>query len=218
MHEAGETLLVDERRQMRERRTRIAGAAIEGIDQHPVPGLEPQLPGGALVDDRKVRRHPGFERKAAEQGFAEGVDRADGDPARGLEYVREQAARPLDLLAGDRTAVERAQLSGETLFRHHRPSAEAPVETVGHLRRRRLGEREAKDAGGLDTSQQQARDAVDQHPGLAGASVGRDPDGRRGIGCEGLRIEAGVDGGVKVLCHSPPPSAAIHSLTRARWS
>ncbi len=170
-----------------------------------------------LVEHLEARRHARLERKALQQRLAEGVDGEDVDAARRVEHAREQAARRDTLRRIGRAVDERLDLLVELGLRGERPASELGRQTVAHFGGGRLGEGEAKDALGLDAVQKQARHAIGQHLGLAGAGVGLDPGRvarRRGaplrVGCQHERIER--------RAHSSPSPAVDHSATRSRWA
>ena len=150
--------------------------------------LAQQRRGLGLVHHLEARRHAGLEREALEQGLAEGVDGQDLDAARRIEHAREQPAREAALLGLRHRVDQRGDLLAERLVVGHRPAAELHGEPVAHLRRRRLGEGEAEDALGPHAVEQQARDAVGQHLGLAGAGIGHDPGRLAGHGGAALRV------------------------------
>ena len=168
-----------------------------------------------LVEHFEARRHPRFERKALEQRLAEGVDGEDVDAARCVEHAREQSARRDTLRRIGRAVNQLRDLLVELRLVGERPASELGRQTVAHFGGRRLGEGEAQDALGLDAVQQQARHAIGQHLGLAGAGIGLDPGRvarRRGaplrVGRERQRIDR--------RAHSSPPPAVDHSATRSR--
>ena len=182
---------------------RVASAA-RG-DDHLLGGLGQRLPGAALLDHREFGRYPGLERKAAQQGLTEGVDRGDLDAARGVEHPREQLAR-----AGDQRLVRK--LSGQLhqrlrqrAGRHRRPFRQPGVEPVRHLGRSGAGKGQAQHAGGIGAVEHQPQQPLGQHRGLAGPGRGRDPDRAARPG----GAPRGLGGGA----HS---SASLRS-TRSRW-
>jgi hypothetical protein len=128
-----------------------------------------------LVEHLEARRHARLKRKALQQRLAEGVNGEDVDTARRVEHAREQTARRDTLRRIGRAVHELLDLLVELGLRGERPASELARQTVAHFGGRRLGEGEAKDALGFDAVQQQARHAIGQHLGLAGAGVGLDP-------------------------------------------
>ena len=77
-----------------ERLGEVGVVAVAGGDDHALCGLGQQFAGAALLDHGEFGRHPGLERKAAQQGLAEGVDRRDLDAARACrEPARTAGAR-----------------------------------------------------------------------------------------------------------------------------
>ena len=60
--------------------------------------LGQRLSGAALVEHGEFRRHAGFEREAAQQRLAEGVDRRDLGAAGHVEDAREQLAGQGDVV------------------------------------------------------------------------------------------------------------------------
>ena len=110
------------------------------------------------------------------------------------------------------------------IARRH-PFGEALEHARRHLGGRRLGVGERQNALRLHAIEQQAQHAHGEHVRLAGAGVGADPGGRRGIGGGGLvapRLLAhgGEPVGRTEEAHaqSSSPLSTSHSATRARWA
>ena len=175
-------------------------------------------PGLALVQHLEARCHACFEREALQQRLAEGVDRKNVDAARRVEHAGEQAAGDHALLRFRRAIDQLGDLRVESGLLGQSPAPELGGEAVAHLGRGCLGESEAKDALGLDAGQQQARHAVGQHLGLAGAGIGLDPGrlcGRRRLALLGGGDAYGVP---DIDAHSSLPPVVDHSATRSSCS
>jgi hypothetical protein len=174
----------------------------------------------ALVQHLEARRDARLQREALEQRLAEGMDGQDVDAARRVEHAREQAAGDDTLGRFGRAVDQLADFLVQLGVRHHGPAAELPGQPVAHLGRGGLGEGETEDALGLDAIEQQARDAIGQHLGLAGAGIGFDPGRMAGRRRAPLRVggeRQGVESGVEDA-HSSSPPAVDHSATRSRCS
>ena len=165
-----------------------------------------------------MRRDSYFQRKAAQQGFAERMNGLDVQPARRVQYLGEQSPGPGEGLFGGVVSGQFPQAILQPGFFQDRPFAQPLVEPVGHFRRRRPGEGEAQDPGRRRACQQQSHHPVDQHMGLAGAGVGPHPDRGGGVGGRALLGGFGAAAGIGLCGHSSSPAPADHSLTRARWS
>ena len=179
-----------------------------------VEDLLAQCLGPAVLEHAELRRHAGLEREAAQQRLAEGVDGLDAQAARRLERAGEERAGAGEPIGRDRLAglAELAQRRAELGVVEHRPGPERPEQAVLHLGGRRLGVGEAQDLLRLGAGQQQPRDAVGQHAGLARAGVGRDPARRRGR----RRLDLRRDRVPHQSASRSSPSA--HSPLRDRWS
>ncbi len=230
-HQAAEAVFLDRRGDDRERARQPSAARIVLVarfvgaargEQQILARLQHQFGGAALLHHVEVRRDAGFERKAAQQRLAEGMDGLDLHAARHVEHRAEQPARAPALGGARLLADQGAQFGGELALIQRRPHAEPLVDADRHLGGRRLGERQAENADRRRAMHQQAEHAVGQHRGLAGAGRGRHPHGRIGLhrGIAALLVVGALDH----VAHSPPPSPswpfappADHSLTRARW-
>jgi hypothetical protein len=100
------------------------------------------------------------------------------------------------------------QFGGERGVGQHRPGAEPGEEPVLHLGGGRLGIGQAEDALGVGAGEQQPRDPVGEHPGLARAGIGRDPGrgagfGRGDLGAGGVVHERSSGTGRSSSDHSP---------------
>jgi hypothetical protein len=167
-----------------------------------------------LVQHLEARGDAGLEREALQQRLAERVDGEDVDAARCIEHAGEQPPRQAALLGLRHLGDQRGDLLAERRIVGHRPAAELARQSIAHLRGRRLGEGEAKDALGPHAVEQQARHPIGQHLGLAGAGIGLDPGGMAGGGGAALRL-AGHQERVEHVAHSSPP-VVDHSATRSR--
>ena len=93
-----------------------------GLVGHLLKNILPQQFGGAFVQFHEVGRHPGFQRKAAQQAGAKAVDGLNAQAARSFNGAGEQAAG-----AGKVGRVQRHHLSqfgkggGQIGGGHHRP-------------------------------------------------------------------------------------------------
>ncbi len=215
-HERMEAVFVEMAGHHGERRGELVVVAAPRMGQHLVARRLHELGGAALVHHLEMRREPRLERKAPQYRLAEGVDGLDLEPAGRVDHAGEEPPGALQQIALRRHAGEPGQVGGEPRVRHRRPVAEAECDAVRHLRRRRLGEGEAQDAGRRRAGEQEAQHAAGEHGRLAGAGRGRDPDRR--LGRRRLMLGAAGLGLLRERAHpSPSPPSADHSLTRARW-
>jgi hypothetical protein len=190
----------------------VAGHGGEGGGVFEGEGLQHLLAQGAgagVVEHGELRRDAGLQREAAQQRVAEGVDRLDLEPARGLQRPGEEGAGAGEVRGGERGAglAQRGQFGGERGVGEHRPGAEPGEEPVLHLGRRRLGVGQAEDALGVGAGEQEPRDPVGEHAGLARAGIGRDPG--RGAGLGGFDLGAG--GVVHARSSATGASSSDHS-------
>ncbi len=197
-------------RDIGERRSQQRIGAAPRRFQHRIARLGQRLGGVALVHQLEMRRGPRFEREAAQQRLAEGVDRLDLHAAGRIEDAREEPARPADKVLAGHVAEQRLQVLRELSVAIDRPFRQALEQPVGHFGSGRAREGEAEDARGIAAAQHQRQHAVGQNLGLAGAGRCRDPDRRGTVGGVAL-----CSGGVGAHHGSLSP-AADHSLTRAR--
>ncbi len=162
----------------------VHGGDMAGIVGQRLDHLLAQKLCRTVVDLAELRGDPGFQRKAAEQRGAEGVDRLDLQTARGFDRAGEKAARAPQPLRADlrRRNAELQQRLAKRPIPQHRPFAQTVKQAVLHLARRGLGIGQAEDALRLHPVQQEPRHPVRQHAGLAGARVGRKPCGGAGVG------------------------------------
>ena len=204
----------------RQRRPGLGGCR---LGQRLVHGLFEQGRALLVVENFEARRHAGLERKALQEALAEGVDGLHLEAARRLDGPGEQPAC-VQHHVGRRRAIEQVgkrRFEFRVVRRH--PFGETIEHARRHLRRRRLGVGERQDALRLDAVEQQAQHAHGEHVRLAGAGIGADPGGRRGIGGCGLiapRLLAhgGKPAGRTEEAHaqSSSPLSTSHSATRAR--
>ena len=167
------------------------------------------------IEDGKARRYAGFEGKLAQQLLAEGVQRLDLQPTRGLEGQSEQAPRcgqAVRVIVAFVATFETGQGLGQRLVRRDGEAAQGLEQATLHLRRGGLGEGHAEDRFRLCAAEQKPCDPVHQRLGLAGAGVRADPGRQAGVGGGHLGIED--------WAHPSSPSAPTcdHSARRARWS
>ncbi len=187
---------------------------VQGIAGYGGPRLAGDQGRGLIIHDLEGRRYAGFQREAAQQLFAEGVDGLDLQPAWRLERLGEQGAGvgQAERIARRGFALEPDQRRSQLLVLHDRPAAEHVEQPALHLGGGGLGVGHAEDGGRLDVPQQQPGHPVDQGLGLARAGVGGDEGVERRIGRLTLM-------GVLEAHSSPSPSLPVdHSKTRARWS
>src|SRR3546814_3116791 len=83
------------------------GAAVLCGGQNGIARRLDQLGGAALVHHLEMRRDPRFQRKAAEQRFAEAVDGLDLEAARRLQHLGKESA---GALAGIRSEEHTSEL------------------------------------------------------------------------------------------------------------
>ncbi len=156
--------------------------------------LLPHALGIALLDLAKPRRDARLQREPPQKPRTKRVDRLDAQPAGGLQRLGKEGTRLGQLLrriAFRRPALQGGELGQQLSVIHHRPGAELAEQPGDHLigGGTRIGDAENGIRRGI--LQQEARDPVDQHLGLAGARIGRHP-GRMGrVRCGRLR-PAGV--------------------------
>nr|WP_293949360.1 hypothetical protein [Sneathiella sp.] len=100
--------------------------------------------GRPLIHHFKIGRKPGFQRKPAKDGFTEGMDGLDFEPARRVQDARKQTARPHPLPVFWHAAQKIDKTFIQGLLIHNRPAAEYAVQPVRHLRRRGLGKSDAE--------------------------------------------------------------------------
>jgi hypothetical protein len=141
--------------------------------QHRLARFAQQVGGVLILDQREIRRDLGFQREAAQQRLAKGVDGADAHPARLVQHMREQRPRPCDR-GGIGRDIQPPQIRGQRGIAGDHPVAQAALQAQRHLRRRRLGKGQALDALRRRTGQQQAQHAVGQQLGLARPGRGGD--------------------------------------------
>ncbi len=183
-HQLAEPLLRRMPRDQAQRLGQLGFVAGACSGDHRFDGIGDRLRGAALLDHGEFGRHPGFERKTAQQRLAEGVDRRDLGAARGVEHAGEKLPGPRNIVVLRHMPGQRHQLFGECARRQCGPGGEPVVDPVGHLRRRGAGEGQAQDPRRVGAVEHQRQQAIGQHPGLAGAGRGGDPDrGRRIQGC-----------------------------------
>ena len=153
-----------------------------GFGDHRIAGPAQGLSPGAFVHHPEMRIDPGFQRKTAEHGLAEGVDGLDLHPARRVEHFEKQRPRPGHGVGIGRCFEKRRQRVFELGVGQNRPAAERGENPVGHLGRRRAGEGEGEDARRRRAAEQQPQHPVGEHLGLAGP---------------GGRVDPGRDGGAR---------------------
>ena len=153
---------------------------------------------GAGVDvlhESEMRGDGGFEREAAEEGLAEGMDGADAHAAGQVEHGGEEGA----CLGAEGGGGGQLQAAGEFTVElfvvRGDPAAEALLQADGHLGRGGLGVGEAEDPGGIGAGEHEPKQTVDQELGLAGAGVGGDESGDARVG-GGALLGLGAGDGV----------------------
>ena len=181
-----------------------------------------QRGGAAVVDLGEARGDAGFQREAAQQRGAEGVDGLDLQSARGLDRLREQPPGRVQPVRGQRAGDALAgQLGGQIRIGLHRPGAKLGEQPVLHLARRGLGIGQAQNVLGRHAVQQQPCHPVGQHPGLARPGIRGQPGRFQRVG--GLDLAAGrlVGRAGRAQVHGPTlsrtgASLRSHSPPRAR--
>ena len=172
---------------------------------------------GGLVQHLEARGNAGFQREALQERLAESVDGEDVDAARSVEHAREQAAGGDSLFLLGRPIDQGLDLLIELGLVGHRPTAELARQPVRISAAAALVKVGGGSARGPRAGEQQARHAVGQNLGLAGAGIGLDPGGMGW--CGGLALlAAGQKQGIEGVAHSSPPPAVDHSATRSRCS
>ncbi len=151
-----------------------------GFLGHLLDDLGAHGPRAAVVQLCKAHRHPGLQRKAAQDGGAKAVDRLHLEAARRLDRAGEQAPRGGQV--GIAPLAQLGQFGTQGGFGQHRPGAKPRQQAVLHLCRGGLGIGQAQDAFGRRPRQQQPRDTVGQHAGLARPRIGRQPGRAQRIG------------------------------------
>ena len=198
---------------------RAAGVA-RCLQQHREVGALHHLGLVALVEHRKPRRHVGLERELLQQSGAECVDGLHLQSARGFQRTGKQLAGAHPQVRVRACQPDVADRGVERGVVERDPMAERGEDPLGHVGRRRLGEGDAEDLLRWHAPQQQPDHPLHQHMGLAGAGIGRDKRGSRGVGRARLGGANGVGDLARYSHHSsiPSPPAADHSLMRARSS
>ncbi len=169
----------------------------------------------AFLEHLEARRDVRLEREAPQQQVAERMDRLDLEPSRRLQRPGEERARPVERLGRDLAGLPEVRQGGaQRRVVEHRPGPERPEEPVLHLRRGGARVGQAEDLARLGASQQEARHPVGQHPGLAGAGVGRDPARL----ARSRRRRLGLGDGAHARSSPTGASASDHSPYRERWS
>jgi hypothetical protein len=164
------------RRDQAGQRLQRRGLGRAGQDRLPRLGQQRRRIG--ILDDSELRGEPGFQRKRAQQGLAEGVDGADAHAAGMVQHPAEQIAGGIEVAPVRRPAEQGREPRRQRRLRLHRPAAEVAGQARRHLRRRRLGEGQAQDgARPRARRQQQPQHAIGQHLGLARPGRGADPGG-----------------------------------------
>ena len=171
----------------------------------------------ALVDGLEMRRHPGLEREPPQQRAAQRVDGHDAQPARQLQHLREQPARPVEQRCGigrGSPVSSAARAASVGIVGSAAQAASRSSIRRRHLRRRGLGEGEAEDAFGVRrrraaaASTRSVSTRVLPVPALAVTQTER-----RG---SAARRWAGVGGGA--CAHGLALRRSRHSPIRARCS
>ena len=191
------------RRQAGERAQGGAAFVGVGVGEHGLARLGQGVGGVALVDQLEVRREGGFQREAAQQRLAEGVDGADAHAAGQVEHLREQRAGALAEVrrwARWRGRAGRRPGCGSSSVTQR---AEGALQPHRHLRGGGLGEGEALDALGLFPGEHQAQQAVGQQLGLARAGRGGDERRHRGVGRRQLLAVGAFAGGHRGSASAP---------------
>ena len=106
--------------------------------------LEPH--GLSLVEHGEMRRHLGLEREALQQPLAEAVDGVDLEPAFGLQRLRKEPPRRLDLGIVRRAAEKARKPFTQCAVFQRGPRRQLLEQPVLHLGRRHLGVGQAQDA------------------------------------------------------------------------
>ena len=166
-----------------------------GVREHVLARLGQGVLGVAIVNQAEVRGERCFQREAAQQRLAEGVDGADLHAAGEVEHRCEQGTGGGQDLAGW-LDVEGAEFGGQKGVVEGDPFAEGILEAHGHLGGSGLGEGEALDAFGLGAGQHEAEQAIGEELGLAGTRRGGDERGDRRVGgLELFDVGSGAGGG-----------------------
>ena len=121
-------------------------------------GEQPALQGGAaaIIERRKPRRHPGFNREAGDQPLGERMDGLHRQPLRRIEQLREQ---PPGAGLGQRIDArpQGAQIAVEHGIAAPRPERQPVCHPRLHLGRCQLGKGDAQQRFGRRAAQQQAQ-------------------------------------------------------------
>ena len=184
--------------------------------------------GCAIIHDFKMRRQTGFQRKAAQQRLAEGMNGLDFHSARCIQHTGKKLARADGFVATGCCTGKVGEIGLKVAILHRGPQTQSFIHTVGHFGRRGLGKSQTKNTMRLGARKHQAQDAIRQHLGLAGPGRGRHPD--RCIGIRRIALQDVWIGSAHFghdTSPSPPSSASsstsisslpIHSRRRARWT
>ncbi len=194
-----------------------------GGGQHVLARLGHGIGGVGVVHQAEMRRQRRFQREAAQQRLAEGVDGADAHAAGEVQHLGEQRARFLAQRVGGGDG-EVGQVGVEGRVGQGDPCAEGVLQADRHFGRGGLGEGEALDALRRDgwVGEHQAQQAVGQQLGLAGAGRGGDERRRRGVcgaALFGIGTGAGgvAHGGIlaPTEIHGYIPTLDVHAVFRA---
>ncbi len=118
-------------------------------DEVPVHRRFEQCVGLAIVEHTEAGLDPGLDREPPQQRLGEGVDSLDVDPARRLEYPREQPPGQRHLRLIRVLTGEAEQRLAELFIAERDPSFERFADPVGHLRSGGLGKGQREDLAGL---------------------------------------------------------------------
>ena len=194
-------------------------SASAGAGDHGAPRIGHQRLLHLLVEHLEMAGDVGLQRELVEDRLAESVDGLDLQPARRLQRLGEQPARPPQLVGAGPCAFQPLDLLGQPVVVERRPAGEVLIDALGHVGGGgpRIGQ--AQDLRRIGAAQQQPDDAARQHMRLAGAGIGRHPHRMPGIGGNRLPPRRLIGDRVRMLHSASPGSSsppADHSSTRAR--
>ena len=153
-----------------------------GAGQHLRLRLAQKVGGAARIEHIEMRHDPRLERKALEQRLAKAVDGHDREAGRQVQDRRQQGPRAGAFVGARGPPGELPELRFELGLGQDGEPGQILLDPLDHLGRGRLGEGEAEDLARVGAGEQKAHHPVGQHPGLAGAGRGGDPDRGGGLG------------------------------------
>ena len=150
--------------------------------QHMIARFPEKLPGLTGFQNLKSWSKTGFDREELQNSFAKSMYRLNLEATGRLQCRCEKPPGPRQYLGADIIMPHLDEPRGERCIGEANPLAEPFVEAIGHFLGCRLCIGEAKDCHGINACKHEAGHPVHEHMGLAGARIGTNPGGGRGIG------------------------------------